>query len=184
MAVAFCGIDLQAFEHRTPNTKRQASNAAARWRLRSTVVPHRQLRFDFETASKTGAYRIATKRRSPITYDRFQEVAVLQSELPRVVRAGRLTGWFRSWGWVEPARLLTPRGNNKRGPGELSIEKHRRICFAGPVDLGAILWQVLVTSPEKSEEEVKPIQIQIEDVFSRTATWIDRAIGADQEKRE
>jgi hypothetical protein len=80
--------------------------------------------------------------------------------------------------------LLTPRGNNKRGPGELSIERHRRICFVGAVDLGAILWQVLVTSSEKSKEEVEPIQVQIEDVFSRTATWIERAINTDQEKRE
>jgi hypothetical protein len=46
------------------------------------------------------------------------------------------------------------------------------------------LWQVLVTSSEKSKEEVEPIQIQIEDVFSRTATWIERAINTDQEKRE
>jgi hypothetical protein len=42
----------------------------------------------------------------------------------------------------------------------------------------------VVTSPEKGEEEIEPIQIQIEDVFSRTATWIERAISADQQKRE
>jgi len=50
--------------------------------------------------------------------------------------------WFQSWGWVEPARSLRRRGNSKREPGELSIENHRRICFAGAVDLGAISWQV------------------------------------------
>ena len=39
-----------------------------------------------------------------------------------------------------------------------------------------------VTSPQKSEDEAEPIQIQNEDVFSRTATWIEGAISADQEK--
>jgi anti-sigma B factor antagonist len=50
--------------------------------------------------------------------------------------------------------------------------------------LGEVRLRVLVTSPERGEEEIEPIQIQIEDVFSRTATWLERAISADQEKRE
>jgi anti-sigma B factor antagonist len=52
------------------------------------------------------------------------------------------------------------------------------------LQIGEVRLRVLVTSPEKSEEEIEPIQIQIEDVFSRTATWLERAINADQEKHE
>jgi anti-sigma B factor antagonist len=52
------------------------------------------------------------------------------------------------------------------------------------LQIGEVRLKVLVTSPEKSDEDVEPIQIQIEDVFSRTATWIERAISADQEKQE
>jgi anti-anti-sigma factor len=52
------------------------------------------------------------------------------------------------------------------------------------LQIGEVRLRVLVTSPEKREEEIEPIQIQIEDVFSRTATWLERAISTDQEKRE
>jgi anti-anti-sigma factor len=52
------------------------------------------------------------------------------------------------------------------------------------LQIGEVRLRVLVTSPEKRDEEIEPIQIQIEDVFSRTATWLERAISADQEKRE
>jgi hypothetical protein len=52
------------------------------------------------------------------------------------------------------------------------------------LQIGEVPLRVLVTSPEKGEEEIEPIQIQIEDVFSRTATWIERAISAGQEKSE
>jgi anti-anti-sigma factor len=52
------------------------------------------------------------------------------------------------------------------------------------LQIGEVRLRILVTSPEKGGDEVEPIQIQIEDVFSRTATWVERAISADQEKRE
>jgi anti-anti-sigma factor len=64
-------------------------------------------------------------------------------------------------------------------PGQTIVLSSDHILQIGEVKLRAH-----VTSPQKSEEEVEPIQIQIEDVFSRTATWIERAIRTDQEKHE
>jgi anti-anti-sigma factor len=52
------------------------------------------------------------------------------------------------------------------------------------LQIGEVKLQVHVTSPQKSDDEAEPIQIQIEDVFSRTATWLERAISTDPEKRE
>jgi anti-anti-sigma factor len=52
------------------------------------------------------------------------------------------------------------------------------------LQIGDVRLRVLVTFPQKSEDEAEPIQIQIEDLFSRTATWLERAMSADQEKRE
>jgi hypothetical protein len=49
MAVAFCGIDLQAFEYPAPNAKRQKLTLR---RLRFAVVPGAQLRASFEAAPK------------------------------------------------------------------------------------------------------------------------------------
>jgi anti-sigma B factor antagonist len=62
----------------------------------------------------------------------------------------------------------------------------QKVALSGDhtLQIGEVRQRVLVTSPEKGEEEVEPIQIQIEDVFSRTATWLERAISTDQEKRE
>jgi hypothetical protein len=66
------------------------------------------------------------------------------------------------------------------------VPPSQKVVLSGDhtLQIGEVPLRVLVTSPEKSEEEVEPIQIQIEDVFSRTATWIERAISADQEKHE
>ena len=66
------------------------------------------------------------------------------------------------------------------------VPPSQKVVLSGDhtLQIGEVRLRVLVTSPEKSEEEVEPIQIQIEDVFSRTATWIERAISADQEKHE
>jgi anti-anti-sigma factor len=52
------------------------------------------------------------------------------------------------------------------------------------LQIGEVRLKAHVTTPEKSDDEAEPMQIQIEDVFSRTATWLERAMGADQEKRE
>jgi hypothetical protein len=52
------------------------------------------------------------------------------------------------------------------------------------LQIGEVRLKAHVTTPEKSDDEAEPMQIQIEDVFSRTATWLERAMGADHEKRE
>jgi anti-anti-sigma factor len=66
------------------------------------------------------------------------------------------------------------------------VPPSQKVVLSGDhtLQIGEVRLRVLVTSPQKSEEEVEPIQIQIEDVFSRTTTWIERAISADQEKHE
>jgi anti-anti-sigma factor len=52
------------------------------------------------------------------------------------------------------------------------------------LQIGEVRLRVHVTLPERSEEGVEPIQVQIEDVFSRTATWLGRTLSSDSEKRE
>jgi STAS domain len=64
-------------------------------------------------------------------------------------------------------------------PGQKVVLQGKHVLQIGEVRLG-----LHVTLPEKSEEGVEPIQVQIEDVFSRTATWLGRTLNTDSEKRE
>jgi anti-anti-sigma factor len=52
------------------------------------------------------------------------------------------------------------------------------------LQIGEVRLRARVTLPEKTEEGVEPIQVQIEDVFSRTATWLGRTLNSDSEKKD